>query len=466
MGSTWRLIALLGTLLLASLPVGGLFVPLALAATPYSSEVLADGPLGYWRLGETSGTAVADASPNGNGGTISDPVTLNAESLLASDRVNASMQFQFEGGGIKQNTNPFFSATDSITVEAWISTNSTTGQMVFSQQRCLWGSLMIYTSGVAATFRVEDVASTDPQHPDGYTVLATGGLVTDGKPHHLVGVRDVAADQVRLYVDGKLVDTKTDTTVGSITSVPTETWIGKRYPCDFTDAFSGRIDEVALYRRALSAERIRAHYAAGLQPPGTTSLGPASETQVAGGDPVNTATGNYTYQHTDVAIPGRGGGLVLARSYNSLDDRDGDLGKGWTHSYSTRLVDNSPTIQVIQWTGRTDHFTWDGSTYVPPAGVFDTLSRPDGLPLGAVWLLTLVDQSKLGFDSAGKLKYFADRYGNQSTLTYTGSQLTGISDPAGRGVLTLGYEGAGPTTMRLSTASDWTGRVVRYGYEP
>ncbi len=31
-------------------------------------------------------------------------------------------------------------------------------------------------------------------------------------------------------------------------------------------------------------------------------------------DPVNTVDGNYTYDHTDLAIPGRGSALVFARA--------------------------------------------------------------------------------------------------------------------------------------------------------
>jgi hypothetical protein len=51
---------------------GAMLGPLARtakASDQYSSVVLAKGPVGYWRLGEASGPAAADASGNGNGGT-------------------------------------------------------------------------------------------------------------------------------------------------------------------------------------------------------------------------------------------------------------------------------------------------------------------------------------------------------------------------------------------------------------
>ena len=39
------------------------------APVPYSTEVIADTPAIYWRLGETSGTVAADSSGNNRNGT-------------------------------------------------------------------------------------------------------------------------------------------------------------------------------------------------------------------------------------------------------------------------------------------------------------------------------------------------------------------------------------------------------------
>ena len=51
-------------------------------------------------------------------------------------------------------------------------------------------------------------------------------------------------------------------------------------------------------------------------------------------DPVNTATGNYTFARTDLKLPGKGIGFSFDRGYNSLDPLNGPLGYGWTHSYN------------------------------------------------------------------------------------------------------------------------------------
>lgn len=49
--------------------------------TDYSTVVLADSPLLYWRLNELSGSTAADASPNGNDGTFTGGVTFAASGI-------------------------------------------------------------------------------------------------------------------------------------------------------------------------------------------------------------------------------------------------------------------------------------------------------------------------------------------------------------------------------------------------
>ena len=54
-----------------------------------------------------------------------------------------------------------------------------------------------------------------------------------------------------------------------------------------------------------------------------------------------------------------------------------------------------------------------------------------------------------------------DPYGNQLTFSYTGSNLTGITDNVGAGrTVTIGYSGS-----LISAVSDWSGRSWSYGYD-
>ncbi len=56
-----------------------------LATAGYSDEIQADNPLGYWRLGEMTGTTAVDASGNGIDGVYSGGVTLNVPGLPADN---------------------------------------------------------------------------------------------------------------------------------------------------------------------------------------------------------------------------------------------------------------------------------------------------------------------------------------------------------------------------------------------
>src|SRR5207248_4562271 len=56
----------------------------------------------------------------------------------------------------------------------------------------------------------------------------------------------------------------------------------------------------------------------------------------------NLCSGNLFKSFTDIQVPpARGAGLAFQRSYNSMDDRIGPFGVGWTDSYDIH-VDEAP----------------------------------------------------------------------------------------------------------------------------
>jgi YD repeat-containing protein len=70
-------------------------------------------------------------------------------------------------------------------------------------------------------------------------------------------------------------------------------------------------------------------------------------------------------------------------------------------------------------------------------------------------------QTEWRFDLTGKLTQIRDRHGNASNLIYDGSgRLSTVSDPAGRGVLTLGY-----TNNLLTSVTDWASPARSVGYQ-
>ncbi|QYZ80444.1 RHS repeat protein [Methanofollis formosanus] len=192
----------------------------------------------------------------------------------------------------------------------------------------------------------------------------------------------------------------------------------------------------------------------------STSGTPGSNPYVAYSfEPVNLATGNYVYQYQDLFIEGRGLPLAITRSYNSLNPLSGPFGSGWTFNYNVKLagINGSEDILVIREDSRTDVYNASSNgTYSPPPGIFDILTRnADGS-----YTLERKDHITYLFTPTGQLINIADTNGNQINLTYTGNNLTQVTDPSGR-ELTFTYDAAG----RIISITDPIGRILRYTYD-
>lgn len=174
-------------------------------------------------------------------------------------------------------------------------------------------------------------------------------------------------------------------------------------------------------------------------------------------DPVNSRTGNYTTEPTDLVLPGRGLEFAFTRTYNSSQiTLSGVLGPGWTHRYAARLtIRGDGSVQFLTENGSVLPFLWTGSAYVSNPGVSSRLTRVTG-----GYQLTRRDQVVYHFDSTGLLTRMTDRNGNALTLSYTSGRLTRITDTAGR-VVDLTYDASG----RLSRVSGPLSRSVSYAYD-
>src|SRR5207244_4021 len=107
------------------------------------------------------------------------------------------------------------------------------------------------------------------------------GFETDGDWHHVaVSYAFGKADSVHGYIDGQPVDGVWDyggaTSEGPVVD-DDELWIGSASALNPGNSFHGAIDEVAIYRSALPAERMAARYQV-LQPkPYLTTMDPPKD---------------------------------------------------------------------------------------------------------------------------------------------------------------------------------------------
>jgi len=184
------------------------------------------------------------------------------------------------------------------------------------------------------------------------------------------------------------------------------------------------------------------------------------------GDPVNTALGNFTEQRTDLVIPGRGLNVTFTRYYNSQGGLDSPMGFYWNHSYNIYVhedvEDSSPTgnYTVVYGDGRRHKYTPNGSGgYDPPVGVYATfIKNPDNS-----FTVTQKDQVKYNFDASGRLTSIKDRNNNTISFTYTGNNLTGITDTVGRQV-SIQYNNIGGADRIISIQGPVRPAVI-YGYD-
>ena len=157
---------------------------------------------------------------------------------------------------------PHVGATGELTVEAWVYLsqlpqrdpylNEDLRTVLAKGDSGRWEYLLRITTAGVVRF---DVVIPSGATPYG---SAVGGQVTLNRWHHLVGTLK-KGQHIRLYQDGELMAEST-TFSGDTADGGSPLYIGRRAEGGF---FDGRVDEAAIYSRALSSDEIGALYAGG-----------------------------------------------------------------------------------------------------------------------------------------------------------------------------------------------------------
>lgn len=192
------------------------------------------------------------------------------------------------------------------------------------------------------------------------------------------------------------------------------------------------------------------------------------------GGPVNTNSGNYNYQATDLAVFALGQPLQFERSYNSLVSDivtntaiySLPLGYGWTHNYDTKLIfpgdPGGESGTVILKAPHGSRMRFSDGTYAPLPGVLATMTRTAVAANTYVYTVTARNLETFVFTNTGQLISHLDPLGYKTTFVYTGTLLARVSDSTGLRYLSFGYDPNG----RLISVSDQSNRNTRYNYDP
>ena len=224
----------------------------AVAAPPsgsYAAKVLDLSPVAYWRLGETAGPDAVDASGFENTGKYGGGVTLGVPGAIAGDPDTAGTFDGVDGHVTVPPSVHTFSFWGRLSVELWLKGGpQAPDRYLISHNDAGDTQGFGITTGPTGTLRFfVDLFGRQLTHDIPFE--------WDCRWHHVVGVYD--GSRVRLYVDGR--ERANAFLLFGDAGSPEPVEIGR-----FTgggSAFTGSLDEVAIYREVLTPAQIAAHAA-------------------------------------------------------------------------------------------------------------------------------------------------------------------------------------------------------------
>jgi acid phosphatase type 7 len=226
------------------------------------------GLIGYWRLGEPSGTVACDFTGHNNGSYVGG-FTLGVPGAISGDP-DTAVGLDGSTGQVSVPAAESLNVGDTFTIEGWVKRGSSkTGvnQVIASKQNGAW--VLMFNESDRLTLRRSTVGDA------AVAKVAT----TDTSTWHYVAATK-SGSSVHLYLDG--VDV-----TGTVTN---QTMANNTQPLVMgqstaTAYLKGSVDEVALYSTVLTSSQIIQHYNAGV---GTST-----------GDPVLAAVGDIACRPGD-----------------------------------------------------------------------------------------------------------------------------------------------------------------------
>jgi type II secretory pathway pseudopilin PulG len=218
------------------------------------------GVVGCWKLDETSGTTAVDSSGNGNNGAL---VNMTSPGCWVAGQIGGALVFDGSDDYVDLGTDSSLNFGDSepFTIAAWIKTTDEYGLIVSFRNSEDDGSDIDFAVGNEGG---------DGDHPGKAMILVrqdgggewasviSGPSVNDGQWHHVAAVRG-SGSTIELFVDGVSQGTSSGSeSGGAITTNVRAIGCEVYWDCggDEYCSLAGTIDDVRIYKRALTAEEI------------------------------------------------------------------------------------------------------------------------------------------------------------------------------------------------------------------
>ena len=228
------------------------------------NQVNRNGLVGRWLVpGKQTGnvatpTLCLDDSGKGNHGTV----VSNANYGIIFSR--PAMTFNGSSQYVSTSQNSTFSATTPFTISVWVSCNSSNSCIIVNTAAEQSPYSGIWTSWSGGAVNQKNVLPfslvTDGSNEIGVKLASQLSLNT---LYQVAFTYDGSKTQagMKIYVNGVSRSVVVSGTLGTFTTLTSTPWrIGTDTSSSHPDYFSGSLDDVRIYNRALSAAEIRAIY--------------------------------------------------------------------------------------------------------------------------------------------------------------------------------------------------------------
>jgi hypothetical protein len=219
-------------------------------ADVYAASVLSDGPAMYLRLDDSGGSLAVDSASGGTSRAYFGKVTFGVPGAFAG---SSAIALDGTSGGIDAGPVFDFDGVKPFTLEAWLRSTKTDDTYRF-----------IFSKDVQDSMNRRQEYAIFLQTPDGFAferyvnnnsaAASTMNPAPNSGFHHVVSTYDGARGF--FWIDGNVAGTFDD--VRSAAKKSTDFYVGAHDPGYGT--LFGALDDVAVYEKALTSDRILAHY--------------------------------------------------------------------------------------------------------------------------------------------------------------------------------------------------------------
>ena len=219
----------------------------------YQVQVIADTPLAYWRLGESSGSAQAsDSTGHGYNGTYNGGLTKGVSGALANNTDTAVIS-----DGTGKITIPQLSTVTNFTIEGWSYLTDANWNSGLNYNNTLYGSYgkvrLLIRPGSSSSYNNLGYFGVWLNGAEYALQMPANGISNVNQWVHWSLVR--TANTLTVYRNGQQVAQRTD-----LPSNLTADITGGLFASNNIYYLKGKVDEVAVYTYALTQTQIQTHY--------------------------------------------------------------------------------------------------------------------------------------------------------------------------------------------------------------